>query len=95
MVSSRSRFAPLSSGGTSSRKSSSEVVITVRTSVSGTTSRAASCQSDSSVISAAAPESDSCALSSLCLSIGLTETMMPPAFQVASIAIGNCGTFCR
>ena len=29
--------------------------------------------------------------SSRCFSIGLTETMIPPAFQVASIAITNCG----
>ena len=27
--------------------------------------------------------------------IGFTETAVPPAFQVASIPMTNCGTFCR
>ena len=33
--------------------------------------------------------------SSRALYIGLTETMIAPAFQAATIAITNCGTFWR
>ncbi len=95
MPGSRRRSEVASSCGTPSSKSNSDVVITVRTSTSGTTSRATSSHSVSSVTSATAPESLSNAVSSLRLSIGLTETMIPPAFQVATIAIGNCGTFCK
>jgi hypothetical protein len=41
------------------------------------------------VITARAPESASWYLSSPAFNIGLRQTMIPPSFQIASIAIGN------
>jgi hypothetical protein len=46
-------------------------------------------------MSALAPESVSTSSSSRALYIGLTETMIAPAFYVATIARTNCGVFWR
>ena len=92
--SSRSRLDPSSRGGTwPSRQSSSDVVMAMSTSVFGTTAFATSRHSDSSVTSARAPESVRSVVSSRSLSIGLTDTIIPPAFQEASMVTTNCGTF--
>ena len=72
-------------------KSSSLVVRTSRTSVSGTTSRATSSYSASRDTSTVAPESFSRYDSSRTRLIGLIDTMMPPAFQAATIEMTNCG----
>ena len=69
--------------------------MTMSTSVSGTTPAATLSYSASCVMSARAPESSSRSRSSRSLFIGLIETMIPPAFHVATIAITNCGTFCK
>jgi hypothetical protein len=75
--------------------SSSEVVMTVCTSVLATTLEATSRYRPCRLTSTRAPESLSSSSSSRSRFIGLIETAMPPAFQVPSWAITNCGTFCR
>ena len=60
-----------------------------------TTSLAVSSYSDSRHTSTLAPESASRYSSSRALFIGLIDTMIPPAFHVATMASTNCGTFCR
>jgi hypothetical protein len=92
----RARSMPASAaGGAPSTKSSGEVVTMAQTSVSPTTPAATSPYSDSSATRPLAPESVRISSSSRALYIGLTETMIAPAFHVATIAITNCGTFCR
>ena len=96
MPSCRSRRVPANSRSSSRVwKSSSLVVSTRRTSVSGTTSRATSPYRDSRESSTVAPESCSRYDSSRFRLIGLIDTITPPAFQVATMATTNWGTFCR
>ena len=77
------------------RYSSSDVVTTAATPASAATRAATSRYSSCRHTSTLAPESRSTASSSRARFIGLTGTAMPPAFQVASMAMTNCGTFCR
>ena len=75
--------------GTDSRKSSSVVVIDATTSVFGSIDATTSPYSDSSATSALAPESFSRSSTSRSFHIGLIDTMIPPAFQVAIIVRRN------
>ena len=75
--------------------SSAEVVIVSLTLLPPSTGAATSWYSSSRHTSTVAPQSRRIRSSSRSLFIGLTATAIPPAFHVPSIAMTNCGTFCR
>ena len=69
--------------------------MTVCTEVPASTLDATSRYRPARLTSTRAPESWSSSSSSRSRFIGLIETAVPPAFQMPSWAITNCGTFCK